>query len=96
MHFHLPLMVSLVAGLVTAAPAAPAAPQDDVPYPSFNPTCQLDEMLASGYQRGGWVGCAWWVCAGNNQWRLVRDCGTHMACWQGHPTSCKDPHGGPF
>ncbi len=50
MHFHLPLMVSLVAGLATAAPAAP---QDDVPYPIHNPTCQLDEMLASSYTSDG-------------------------------------------
>ena len=93
MHFHIPLLVSLVAGLATAAPATP---QDDVPYPIYNPTCKLDEMLANTYTRGGWNGCAWWVCAGNNQWRLLRDCGTHVSCWEGHATSCMDPHGGPF
>ncbi|KAH8884146.1 hypothetical protein GQ53DRAFT_752431 [Thozetella sp. PMI_491] len=76
-------VLSIVAAFSTMAVALPD-------------TCTLDQFYGEQVKTTTAHHCVWYVCAGNNSWRQVRDCGPGSDC-SANPTTCLDSHTGvPF
>lgn len=58
-------------------------------------SCKLNAFRSRLVDAGATKKCLWEVCAGNNSWRLVRDCGTGSRC-HANPTTCIARDGTPF
>ncbi|KAK3312673.1 hypothetical protein B0H66DRAFT_568632 [Apodospora peruviana] len=79
---------SIAAGLVALLSATPV-------LASLPDTCVMDQFYDDTVPTGTTVTCKWYVCAGNNQYREVRNCGGDR-CWTNHPTSCIARNGVPY